>query len=808
MNTNFEEIFQGWLEKEEYNKNKGFLKKSKYWKKYFCVLRRYEGDSNVYLQWFEREEEWRKEFPKGSFGLFPKYAVYKHKAEKGKPYFEISNDEEAHYFLANNEMTMDLWVIQLMMQTTLSSSMIENSFRVKGGENKHLQRIGAKNLNCLLHISEWGITLALERTHSVLSQWPLTTIRNYECSDNNEFVFEAGRKSPMGEGKYEFLTTNAEDNAIFDQLDHYASIRASRVRSAGGGRNRLNSANDEEIAQAYGQLRWSVMLTRSQLNLGVIQAMPSLPQAIRQNNNQVYCRLDRQATIQTSNSVVEDSYNRLDRAGSLSDRLSLERSYSRLNCNNTVPVPDGTQSQRSMRDLNIRDSYDHLERTPTFTGSPSGVDNRSRSFGSLEGQAPFRFPSPTDEESYNHLSRLRHASLPSSISPQKQMDFYDKLDRSMASVSQGSQAMSYDRLDSMRDQGLHMNSYDRLDSMQGSILLDRDPGISPPPYTNDQNAFDSFGNHRAHVPTSYPLVNLGEEAQDQEPLVVELPPPLPKKPSSLKSKGELKSNNEAPTSPPVLSPKKRNKPLPPRPDLNGQDTTEKQQTSDQSVSDKNDSKQENDTDAPKNENLDSHYQFVDDQKLEAVNGHYQKIDEEKLESDNDPTKTEMNGSHYQSIDNKEELKYDEPRGRLNTHSSNPDLTKIPVATGTLDRSKRSTVHRSAPSLALYSTVNKKSKGSPKLSKSASTFKLFKRFGRSSKKEEESYEKIPRKSRKSKKKENKVQSTSTLKPFVTQEEGASYVDIDGEESALAKSLMDRRDSKRPLPDLPSQSSIDV
>ena len=146
-------------------------------------------------------------------------------------------------------------------------SFVETSYRVKGGENKDLQRIGAKNLNCLVHLSEWGITLALERTHSVLSQWPLTTIRNYECTDNNEFVFEAGRKSPMGEGKYVLVTTNSEDNLIFDQLDHFTSLRARRVRSAGG-RNRLDSANDYEIAQAYGQLRWSVMLTSSQLNLG------------------------------------------------------------------------------------------------------------------------------------------------------------------------------------------------------------------------------------------------------------------------------------------------------------------------------------------------------------------------------------------------------------------------------------------------------------------------------------------------------------------------------------------------------------
>lgn len=102
----------------------------------------------------------------------------------------------------------------------------------------------------------------------MLSQWPLTTIRNYECTDNNEFVFEAGRKSPMGEGKYNFHTTNSEDNDIFDQLDRFTSLRAKRVRSANGRKRRDSGLDDEEIAQAYGKLRWSVMLNNSTLNLG------------------------------------------------------------------------------------------------------------------------------------------------------------------------------------------------------------------------------------------------------------------------------------------------------------------------------------------------------------------------------------------------------------------------------------------------------------------------------------------------------------------------------------------------------------
>jgi hypothetical protein len=213
----------------------------------------------------------------------------------------------------------------------------------------------------------------------------------------------------------------------------------------------------------------------------VIHAMPSQPQTIVQNNNHaaVYNRLDHKHSVQTTSSAIGGSYDCLDRTASLSDRLSFERSYSRLNCNKMAP--SRSQSQHSTREKNISDSYDHLERTPSFNGSPSSADGRSKSFGSLEGQARFHLPSPTEEDSYNHLSRFRHASLPNRSSPKRQTDFYDKLDRSMASVRLGSDN-SYDRLDSMQDQGSHdASSYDHLDNMQGSMLLDRDVGMSPPP---------------------------------------------------------------------------------------------------------------------------------------------------------------------------------------------------------------------------------------------------------------------------------------------------------------------------------------
>lgn len=128
------------------------------------------------------------------------------------------------------------------------------TFRIKGSESKPMQRIGAKNQNCLLHISKWGITLALERTRSVLAQWPLTTIRNYESMDRCEFSFEAGRRSPMGEGKYSFYTLPGEDNRIFDTIDKFAS---QRLNARGGAALVANS--EEEMSRAYDQLRFSVL---------------------------------------------------------------------------------------------------------------------------------------------------------------------------------------------------------------------------------------------------------------------------------------------------------------------------------------------------------------------------------------------------------------------------------------------------------------------------------------------------------------------------------------------------------------------
>lgn len=130
------------------------------------------------------------------------------------------------------------------------------TFRIQCCGNKSMQRIGAKDQKCLLHISKWGVTLALERSRAVLAQWPLTTIRNYECMDRCEFSFEAGRRSPMGPGKYTFYTQPGEDNRIFDTIDKFATERLQAQSRAGAG---VVANSEEDMSRAYDQLRFSVL---------------------------------------------------------------------------------------------------------------------------------------------------------------------------------------------------------------------------------------------------------------------------------------------------------------------------------------------------------------------------------------------------------------------------------------------------------------------------------------------------------------------------------------------------------------------
>ena len=123
-------------------------------------------------------------------------------------------------------------------------------FSVKAANTKQLQRIGAKDQRCLLHFTRWGLTLALQESRSVLALWPLDTIRNYECTGTGQFLFEAGRRSPMGEGKYAFFTFDGEDEVMFNVIDVFVSARLNEKADLMPTKSR-REISDDEILAAY-----------------------------------------------------------------------------------------------------------------------------------------------------------------------------------------------------------------------------------------------------------------------------------------------------------------------------------------------------------------------------------------------------------------------------------------------------------------------------------------------------------------------------------------------------------------------------
>lgn len=108
---------------------------------------------------------------------------------------------------------------RLQILTERFTYVVDDFIVVKPENSEANRRIGAKGTNCMLHISPWGVTLALLATKTVLAQWPLKSIRYFEAAGNGQFMLEAGRIAPMGDGTYIFHTEGGKDNFAYDLLD-------------------------------------------------------------------------------------------------------------------------------------------------------------------------------------------------------------------------------------------------------------------------------------------------------------------------------------------------------------------------------------------------------------------------------------------------------------------------------------------------------------------------------------------------------------------------------------------------------------
>ncbi|XP_022085254.1 uncharacterized protein LOC110976365 isoform X2 [Acanthaster planci] len=256
-----EVIYKGWLKKatSTEKKKKSFLnRQTSAWKKgYFVLLRRHdpeEGEECPFVSTYEKESVTESETPKASLKLWPHYRVDKKHDEAGKLFiFEVRTPQDSLRLMADSEAVMDLWVFYLQIQTKLRHEFPGYCFEVTPDESDPMRRIGAKGSKCLLHVSKWGLTLALKRTRSVLAQWPLKSIRIFESSETGAFSFEAGRSAPMGEARYLFATNPGEDGRMYDLLDAFTTEMQEQRND--GSIDPSQPATEEEVIKEYERLR-------------------------------------------------------------------------------------------------------------------------------------------------------------------------------------------------------------------------------------------------------------------------------------------------------------------------------------------------------------------------------------------------------------------------------------------------------------------------------------------------------------------------------------------------------------------------
>ncbi|XP_077986901.1 uncharacterized protein LOC144441216 [Glandiceps talaboti] len=260
-------VYEGWLEKcnisnSDSKKNLLRKKSTSSWKKFYFILRKERDETREYsvLAFYEKKPTTAQDGSKlkGITKLWPHYKVEKCFPVKGKEYiFAVTTDQEKYQLNADGQSTMDTWVFYLQMQTTLRHDLPGSCFIVKAVDSDEHRRIGSFGSNCLLHISPWGITCALQLSRSLIGQWPLKCIRSFESSDDGRFTFEAGRCSPMGEGEYTFCTQKDQDNAMYDLIDNYTTNSSPNQRQgqSSSGSKKDGRKEIDEITEEYDCLR-------------------------------------------------------------------------------------------------------------------------------------------------------------------------------------------------------------------------------------------------------------------------------------------------------------------------------------------------------------------------------------------------------------------------------------------------------------------------------------------------------------------------------------------------------------------------
>ena len=91
-------------------------------------------------------------------------------------------------------------------------------FAVEAQDSAHMNTIGARGDLNLAITTDSEIISALVPSNQVVGVWSFTCLRRYWCGDG-VFGFEAGKRSPRGEGTYTFVSAEGED--IYSTLKQF-----------------------------------------------------------------------------------------------------------------------------------------------------------------------------------------------------------------------------------------------------------------------------------------------------------------------------------------------------------------------------------------------------------------------------------------------------------------------------------------------------------------------------------------------------------------------------------------------------------
>ncbi|XP_074655330.1 uncharacterized protein LOC141908932 [Tubulanus polymorphus] len=215
-----EVIFEGSFQKlPALDKKKSSLRlgKGSHKEKYWFLLRQAD---RLYLEYHDKKPNSPQTDAKGRISLWPMYRVTKNRIDS-KFVCEIRTQNQKVFIASTNQRLIDEFVYYLQTQTALKQDLEGQSFLVSPVNSVSHQSIGSVNTVCYLHISPWGVSLAIQSSRAMIAQWPLKSIRTYQTSGKGSFTVIAGRRAPFGEGIYEFRTRRDQDNEIFGLLDHF-----------------------------------------------------------------------------------------------------------------------------------------------------------------------------------------------------------------------------------------------------------------------------------------------------------------------------------------------------------------------------------------------------------------------------------------------------------------------------------------------------------------------------------------------------------------------------------------------------------